>query len=173
MSKLRTANLMGALATAIADRVEADLKTHPNQNDSAAAALNLIALYEGCSNLALSRGLKLSHPATLRLVGKLEASGLVEVRPGPDKRTSALFLTPGGKMRARASLQSRCAVLGGIVELLSPEQRQQLDGIAETLLRALTTTPQEGGHICRLCDEADCPADHCPVHQRALELMSA
>ena len=172
-SKLRTANLIGALAVAIADRIEAALKTHPNQNDSAAAALNLIALYEGCSIAALSEGLKLSHPAALRTVAKLAEGGLVEARSGPDRRTSALFLTASGETRTRTILQTRCAVLGGVVDLLSPVQHAQFDDIAETLLRALTVTAEEGGYICRLCDGANCPEDQCPVHLRALEFVAA
>lgn len=172
-SKLRTANLMGALSVAIADRIEAALKTHPNQNDSAAAALNLVALYEGCSIAALSEGLKLSHPAAVRTVAKLAEAGLVEVRSGPNKRTTALFLTAEGTARSKRILETRCAVLEEIVDTLSPEQRVQLDDVAETLLRALTATPEEGGYICRLCDGVNCPEDCCPVHLRALELGAA
>lgn len=174
MSKLRTANLLGALAGTISDRLEAQLRVHPNQNSSSAAALNLISLYEGCSNAMLSAGLKLSHPATVRLVDKLEAAGLVESRTGvPDRRAVALFLTPAGRARAREILQQRCVALEAVTDLLSAEQRRQLDGIAETLLAALTTTPFEGGHICRLCDEVICPEDICPVHKKAAALIAA
>jgi DNA-binding MarR family transcriptional regulator len=172
MTKLRTANMLGALAGAVADRLEAGLRNHPNQTDSSAAALNLLALYEGCSNVALSRGLKLSHPATVRLVDKLEAAGLVERRAGADRRSVALFLTQAGRARAREILEARCVALEPIVDILSPEQRTQLDGIAETLLRGFTTSPLEGGHICRLCDEAICPPEHCPVHNKAASLMA-
>jgi MarR family transcriptional regulator, negative regulator of the multidrug operon emrRAB len=77
MSKLRTANLLGALAGEIADRIEREGKLHPNETSSATAALNVIGFYEGCSNGALSRALGLSHTATVRLVDKLELSGLV------------------------------------------------------------------------------------------------
>ena len=174
MSKLRTANLLGALAGTIADRLDAQLRSHPNQNNSAAAALKLIALYEGCSNAMLGAGLKLSHPATVRLVDKLEVAGLVESRTGAtDRRAVALFLTPAGQARAREILQQRCVALESVIDLLSADQRRQLDGIAETLLRALTTTPIEGGHICRLCDEVICPQDICPVHQKAVALLAA
>ena len=173
MSRLRTANLLGALAGAISDRLEARLRSHPNQNSSAAAALNLIAVFEGCSNAILGAGLKLSHPATVRLVDKLEAAGLVESRTSvADRRAVALFLTPAGAARAREMLQQRCVDLEATVDLLSADQRRQLDGIAETLLAALTTTPIEGGHICRLCDDVICPQEICPVHQKAVALLA-
>ncbi len=171
MTKLRTANLLGALAGVVVGRLEVLPKSHPNQTDSSKAALHLIALFEGCSNLVLSQALKLSHPATVRLVDKLEAAGLVESRQGADRRAVALHLTPAGRERVRAVLEERCLALEAIVDLLSPEQRGQLDGIAETLLRALTATPLEAAHICRLCDEIVCPPDRCPVHQQALSLL--
>jgi len=48
MSTLRTANLLGALAEEVSDRLNRLNKIHPNQTDSSSAALNVIALYEGC-----------------------------------------------------------------------------------------------------------------------------
>lgn len=171
MSKLRTANLLGALSGAVVERFQTPLKGHPNQNDSAAAALKLIADHDGCTNTALSQALKLSHPATVRLVDKLEAGGLVDSRPGTDRRAVSLHLTAAGRARVRDLLEGRCRELEEIVDVLSPEQRRQLDGIAETLLRSLTTAPVEGAHICRLCDEIVCPPARCPVHVRAGQLV--
>ncbi len=55
MSKLRTANLLSALATEIAGRLERQGRLHPNETTSSMAALNVIAYCEGCSNGALSR----------------------------------------------------------------------------------------------------------------------
>jgi DNA-binding MarR family transcriptional regulator len=173
MSKLRTANLLGALAGELAERLDQCGKIHPNQTDSAAAALNLIGFYEGCSNGALSRALGLSHTSTVRLVDKLEAAGLVKSEPGADRRSVALWLTEEGRKRARAVVQDRCLMLGEIVEVLTPEQRAQLDRIAESLLRALVTGATEADHICRLCDETACPPEQCPVHQRALAVAAS
>ena len=172
MSKARTANLLGALAGAVVDEFEAPLKAHANQNTSSVAALKLIGDAGGCSNAELSQALRLSHPATVRLVDKLEAAGLVESRVGADRRAVALHLTEAGRRRVRALLDERASALDAIVDVLPAEQRRQLDLIAETLLRALTETPLEGAHICRLCDEHACPDGRCPVHRRALELST-
>ena len=101
MPKLRTANLLGALSTEIAGRLEQQLRKHPNATDSGVAALNIIGFYEGCSNGALSRALQLSHTATVRVVDKLEAAGLVESRSARDRRSVALYLTSRGRTRAR------------------------------------------------------------------------
>ena len=78
--KLRTANLLGALACEISERLDERLKNHPNESDSAAAALNVISFYAGCSNNALSRALKLSHTTTVRLIDKLARRSIAAQR---------------------------------------------------------------------------------------------
>ncbi|HXB80902.1 MAG TPA: MarR family transcriptional regulator [Bradyrhizobium sp.] len=173
MSKLRTANLLGALAGEIADRIEREGKLHPNETSSATAALNVIGFYEGCSNGALSRALGLSHTATVRLVDKLELSGLVRSERGADKRAVALRLTRHGRERARAVIHDRCLRLGDLIEVLTPRQRRQLDDIAEALLKSMVKAAQDADHICRLCDGAACPTRQCPVHQKAVALETA
>jgi MarR family transcriptional repressor of emrRAB len=172
VSTLRTANLLGALAGEVSNRLERLLKHHPNQTDSAAAALNTIALYEGCSNTQLSRTLRLSHPATVRLVDKLEAEGAVERRDADDKRAVALYLTRRGRARAKDLLVSRCEALRDIVNPLSIREREQLSRLLEKLLRPLVTIPQDGDYICRLCDSVACPPNNCPVHQAAVTLAA-
>jgi len=150
MSKLRTANLLGALAGEITDRIERQGKLHPNQTSSATAALNVIGFYEGCSNGALGRALGLSHTATVRLVDKLELAGLVHSETGTDKRSVALRLTDLGRDRARSVIRERCLRLGDFIGALTPAQRRQLDEIAETLLKSMVNAAQDADHICRL-----------------------
>ena len=168
MSTLRTANLLGALACEISDRLERLIKLHPNQTDSAAAALNVVAFYEGCSISQLSNVLRLSHPATVRLIDKLAADQVVERRETDDKRAVALFLTKKGRVRANQILVTRCDALRNIVGTLSAREQEQLGGLLEKLLRPLVRTAQESDYICRLCDSVSCPPDICPVHLEAL-----
>lgn len=171
--KLRTANLLGALATAVAGRLADVAKGHPNQTDTGTAALNLIALFEGCSNNELSRALQLSHSATVRLIDKLEADGLVSRLGARDRRAVALHLTPLGKRTAETALKARCVAQSDLVERLSDAQRAALDDIAATLLKHITRSPLEAAHICRLCNHLDCPEADCPVHKKALEMSVA
>ncbi|WP_373991280.1 MarR family winged helix-turn-helix transcriptional regulator [Duganella sp. BuS-21] len=163
---LRTANLLGALSLAITDRLLVELKEHSRQNDTSASALNVISFAEGCTNGQLCAALQLSHSATVRLVDKLSEAGFVEVRQGLDKRSVAIFLTDAGRDRTRSVVQARNHALGDLVELLAPQQRAQLDGIAEILLEKMTQARADAMHICRLCDEQACPQDRCPVHQK-------
>ena len=172
LSTLRTANLLGALSGEVADRLERMLKVHPNQTDSVAAALNALAFYEGCSNAQLSRTLRLSHPATVRLIDKLEADGSVERRETKDKRAVALYLTKKGRARAKELLVTRCAALRDIVAPLSSREQEQLSMLLEKLLQPLVRTEQDGDYICRLCDSVACPPDACPVHRAAVSLAA-
>jgi DNA-binding MarR family transcriptional regulator len=164
MNKLRTANLLGAMSGVVSARLRNAVKTHPNQTETFAAALRTISIFEGCTNGQLSHGLDLSHSATVRLVNRLVEASLVESREGQDKRSVALYLTEKGKVRAIEVLQQRCSVLGGVIDVLSPQQQAQLDDICDTLLKEFAETPFEGGHICRLCDHINCPPEDCPVH---------
>jgi MarR family transcriptional regulator, negative regulator of the multidrug operon emrRAB len=173
MSKLRTANLLGALATEIAGRLERHGRLHPNETSSAAAALNVIGFYEGCSNGALGHALGLSHTATVRLVDKLEAADLVVSERAADKRAVALRLTDGGRERARHVVHERCVLLGDILDVLTPAQRHSFDEILETLLKSMVKAAQDADHICRLCDGEECSEERCPVHQRAVALDAA
>lgn len=167
-AKARTANLLGTLAGAVEDRLAARPKGHHNETDSSLAALNLLSELQGCTNLQLSQAMKLSHTAMVRLIDRLESAGLVERRAGSDRRTVNLWLTPSGQARVREAALERGATLLDIVGRLSEPQQRQLDRIAETLLRAMTTGDAEATYLCRLCDDRACPPDRCPVHQEAL-----
>ena len=169
----RTANLLGALALALTGRIAARVRRHPNANDSAAAALNLISFYDGWSNNELARALQLSHPATVRLVDRLVADGLVQRRSGSDKRAVAFTLTRRGAERGAKIIGARSAALQNVTEILSAGEKRQLDRILEKLLTAMTETADDGNTICRLCDEGACPPDRCPVHQAALRHEAA
>lgn len=170
---MRTANLLGALALTLMDRAERLSKRHPNETSSSMAALNVIGFYDGCSNNELSQALGLSHTATVRLVDKLEASGLVTSETGVDRRSVALKLTPSGRDRAQDIVSERCRRLCGMLDILSDEDQRHLSRISEILLKSLVDAAGDADHICRLCDETSCPRDQCPVHSRALELDSA
>jgi MarR family transcriptional repressor of emrRAB len=164
MSRLRTANLLAALAGDVTDLLDARLKAHPNQTTSSAAALNVLGFWDGCSNAELSRVLGLSHTATVRLVDKLEAEGLVVARTGIDRRAVALSLTREGETRARELLKGRCAAVAEVIDVLSDAEQAQLAGLLEKLLAPRATDDFRAAHICRLCDDTACPPEHCPMH---------
>ena len=164
MTRLRTANLLAALAGEITDRVEAELKTHPNQTDSSVAALNIMSFWDGITNAELAKALHLSHTATVRLVDKLEEQGLVEARGGEDRRATYLHLTSGGKKAVQPALRARCAAIDGYLDVLTKAEEAQLAGLLAKLIRPLAKDDMAISHFCRLCDFTVCPDDQCPMH---------
>jgi MarR family transcriptional regulator, negative regulator of the multidrug operon emrRAB len=164
MARLRTANMLAAFAGEVTERVGTAIKRHPNQTSTAAAALNIMGFWEGITNAQLSRALKLSHTATVRLVDKLEAQGLVEARGGKDKRATHLHLTEAGRNAVLPMLTARCAAVERYLTVLTPAEEQQLAGLLVKLMQPLGADAYSVCHFCRLCDLATCPADQCPMH---------
>lgn len=165
MSRLRTANLLAAFAGEVTARANAALKSHPNQTDSAFAALNIMSFWEGITNAQLARALELSHTATVRLVDKLEAQGYVEAREGDDKRATHLYLTAAGRKAVQPALVAHCAAVNKYLGALTTAEEKQLTRLLEKLMRPLGTNAYGVSHFCRLCDFAACPAGQCPMHE--------
>src|ERR1700743_2262218 len=124
MSRLRTANMLAAFAGEVSERVADVLKSHPNQTDSAPAALNIMSFWDGITNAELARALKLSHTATVRLVDKLEAQGFVRSSEGKDRRATYLHLTEAGRKIVVPALVGRCAAVEGYLKALTETEEQ-------------------------------------------------
>ena len=118
----------------------------------------------------LARLLHISHPATVRLVNRLEAEGLVERRPGgDDARSRALVLTDAGQRAALAAARKRLEILDQLLSSLTAAERRQLEPVIGKLLGALTSDRWDARHICRLCDIPTCQMPACPVDQAIAE----
>jgi MarR family transcriptional repressor of emrRAB len=156
----RTANLLGAVGLAVADRIEQVAREVLGRAGETPAALVVIGYGMGPSNDGLRRILGLSHPGSVRLVDRLVADGLVMRRQGRDKREIALYLTERGAELREDLLKER---LSGIRPLLSSLTDAEQESLAQTLrkiLSALGTTDLARCTLCRLCDDRvcfDCP----------------
>jgi DNA-binding MarR family transcriptional regulator len=150
----RTANLLGALATALVDRV----------SDSTTSA-TLVTLFNspGLNVGDVARVIGLSHAGTVRVIDRLVAEGFVARGRGHDGREVVLQLEPKGRRAARAMLSARAAVLDQALGALSTDDCRTFERIAEQLLKALTPDPDVADHTCRMCDERACPLSSCPV----------
>jgi len=163
MNHDRTANLLGALALALADSLTHETEMRAEHGAAAPAALVTVGIAPGGSIDELARILGLSHSATVRLIDRLANDGLVERRGGADGRTAALYLTRRGRARRRTVLHGRDRVLAEALDALSGREREALTGLMEAMLGALTSGRRHADHICRLCDEDVCPGETCPV----------
>jgi MarR family transcriptional regulator, negative regulator of the multidrug operon emrRAB len=162
----RTANLLGALALAVADRLDLALRAATGRPGSDTAALVILSTeLTGASQDTLGQVLALSQPGVARLVDRLVAAGLLERGPGPDGRTHALAPTPVGREIAGKALRARAEAMRGLVDGLDAEDQAQLSHVLARLLQTITEDRSSARRLCRLCDPDTCghPDGRCPV----------
>jgi DNA-binding MarR family transcriptional regulator len=156
MADDRLANLLGVTALAAADRLRAAVEADLGHGGAAPAVLVHLQAYPGESVEALRRVLAISQPATVRAVDRLAEEGLVERRPGPDRRTLALFLTRRGQHAARRVLARRMASLRDILAALDEDERARLLPLLEKLTSCLAVDRPGALNVCRMCDRRSC-----------------
>lgn len=169
MDELRTANLLGAAALAIADHLTDAVADMVDCGASAPAALITLVSEPGVGITMLGARIGLSQPAAARLVSNLEANGLVERRPGQDDRSQALFPTELGYEKARGALKVRQQVTSELIGVIKPSERKALTSALEKMLALLLDEDRRPHVLCRVCDRAMCIADEhvCPVSAAA------
>jgi DNA-binding MarR family transcriptional regulator len=163
---VRTANVLGALALLVGDRMEDAVAGASGHSVTAATALS--ALYHFLDRPSidqLHRVLGLSSSGTVRLVDRLEADGLVVRGAGSDARSTTVSLTEAGREAAAAVASARSAVLSGMLDLVPPADRAALADIGARMLAAVMLGPGPPPWVCRLCDTISCGhADGgCPI----------
>ncbi|MEM6583547.1 MAG: MarR family winged helix-turn-helix transcriptional regulator [Pseudomonadota bacterium] len=157
----RTSNLLGVVALAVADRIEASALQILNHAGETPAALVVIGYGLGPSNDLLRRVLGLSHPGTVRLVDRLVADGLVERRRGRDRREIALYTTKKGQAVREEILAGRLTTIRPLLEHLTNQEQDILDRLLHKMLSSLDTTDMQRRTLCRLCDDRVC--SNCPI----------
>ena len=163
-------NVLGALALAVADLLEADAAAH-GRTGLEQAALVLLRTLPGMSQSDLQRRLGLSQPGTTRLVDRLTTRGLVIRRPGRDDRTHALRLTTLGAAQAGAAEQRRHAILGRATHAVTSTQAHVVTEALDAMLASLVEHGSSPYRTCRLCDQRACTSTDrpCPAEPSAAE----
>jgi len=160
----RLANLIGAFANAISDRVRAAVAERVDLGGEAAAAMIVLGHEPGLSIDQLGKILKLSHPGAVRVVDRLVAAGLAERKASAvDRRFLSLHLTEAGEKERAAVLDGRRAVLAPLLALLTPEELPVLERAIEKMLVSLPGDATSAMSVCRYCDQERCP--NCPMDQ--------
>jgi DNA-binding MarR family transcriptional regulator len=176
-SRQHTANVLGALSLAVADRMNTAVESIAALGPSAPAALAAMHEFaDGGSVTQLSSVLGLTHSGTVRLVDRLAAEGLVERVGAEDGRAVSVVLTGDGRRMAAQILQAREQSLSGALAGLSPEEVDSLAAALDTMLTTVTlaraeersarTSDRPRPWLCRLCDFTACgrSEDNCPVN---------
>jgi len=157
----RTANLLGVVGLAVADRIEDTTSSILSHAGETPAAVVVIGYGRGPSNDQLKKALGLSHPGTVRLVDRLVADGLVERRQGKDKRAIALYLTKAGTRLREQILKGRLETIRPLITGLSKDERATLAELLHKLLVSMDPSDDERRTLCRLCDDRVCT--NCPI----------
>ncbi|MEM1046704.1 MAG: MarR family transcriptional regulator [Pseudomonadota bacterium] len=163
----RTANLLGVVGLAVADRIEDTAREVLNHAGETPAALVVIGYGSGPSNDQLRRVLGLSHPGTVRLVDRLVADGLVERRKARDKRAVALHLSERGMAIREDLLKGRLAAIRPLLTPLTGMEQETLTTLLHKMLSSMETTADERRTLCRLCDNRICTDCPIPADARA------
>jgi DNA-binding MarR family transcriptional regulator len=163
MNHDKTANIVGALALAVADAVLREAEGKAPEPGPAAAAISLLAHEPGMSVDRLRRALGLSHPGAVRLVDRLAANGVVVRKSSErDGRAVALHLTDAGRKACAKIRAARRGTLARMLNALDADERATLGTLTEKMLRGLIEGVDHAYSVCRLCDEvacADCPVE--------------
>jgi DNA-binding MarR family transcriptional regulator len=162
----RTENLLGVLALLVTDEMNAQNTVAALAGPTARAMLNAVGQYPDSSIEVLRDAVDLSHPAAVRAVAGLVEAGLIEKKPGPDKRAVALALTATGKREAKRMQTARERMLQRVVSRLDADERIVFEDLLIKILWHETRDPAHAMQLCRLCDEGPCLKAGCPVECR-------
>jgi MarR family transcriptional repressor of emrRAB len=163
----RAAQLLGALAVAVSDRLVASLSESARLSPAAVAALLWIHRAPGVRSRELRKALGIGSAAVAQLVSRLERLGLIlRTRDPLDGRAERLRVSELGARSADQALRAKAHRLGSLVASLPEVLRPRLIRIAELLLPALSDTPRDLFRTCRFCDWNLCRMDAtapCPL----------
>jgi len=159
-----TANILGALAVLIQDRVEGTWQSSLDLSPMAAAALVQIEGEPGCSIELVAGRIGLTHSATVRVIDKLAERGLVEKdRARKDARAQSLKLSKAGKRIAQQLHEARNQVTDDLLAGLAPAQRTALEQAIRAILHRCVEPGREADVTCRVCDDRRCSPEICPI----------
>ena len=169
----RAANVLGALALVLADRMADAVEDAAAQAESGATALSALVhvLPPDPSIDLLRQVLGLTHSGTVRLVDRLEHAGLVRRSAGQDGRSTAVRLSAAGRRAATRVTRERAGQLTGALAVLTNDEQEQLADLAGRVLAGLGRDGAGGADgsverwTCRLCDTTACGRlqGRCPV----------
>src|SRR6476661_7215837 len=122
------ANVVGAMALAVADRLRGATEDAAGLGGALPAALVALHEFAGGQPIEFLAGaLRVTHSRAVRVVDRLEEAGLAKRSAAPgDGRAVSVALTPRGRRVAARIAAARAAVLEDALGDLSEAEREQL-----------------------------------------------
>jgi DNA-binding MarR family transcriptional regulator len=162
----RLGQLFGVTALAAMDRLRVEVGGDADVGELEAGALVHLQAWPGCSLGDLAGVVGRSQPATVRLVDRLVARGLVRRGTGADRRTLALALTDAGARVADAILTARARALAPMLGDLSPREQASLERVLARVAAGIANDWPTAVRACRLCDRRACTSGPgCPLER--------
>lgn len=164
------ANVLGAVALAVAGEIPVAATPVGGRSDSAAATLSALYHFPGLPTVdRLGQVVGLTHSGAVRLVDRLAGAGLVERGLGSDRRSRSVRLTASGRRAARRVSDRRIAYLTSLLAGFSPAEIGALHELLGRVMGQVVQHKQGGGWICRMCDLQACgrAAGNCPAANAA------
>jgi len=166
------ANLLGALALAVDDRMADAVAAAAGHSVTAATALSgleHLRILAAPSIEQLSRALGLTHSGTVRLVDRLEEDGYVRRQRGVDGRSAAVALTEAGRDVATRVTAARREVLDAALDALTPAEQAAFGELVGRIVVGMMREPGAVRWTCRLCDTGACGryTGGCPIGRAA------
>jgi DNA-binding MarR family transcriptional regulator len=165
-----TANVLGAVALAVAGQIPVAVTPDGGRSDSAAAALSALYHFLGHPTVdQLGQVLGLTHSGAVRLVDRLADAGLVERGPGSDRRSRSVRLTAAGRRAAQRVSERRIAYLTSLLADFSATETGTIHELLGRVMGQVVHHKQGGAWICRMCDLQACgrAAGNCPAAHAA------
>jgi DNA-binding MarR family transcriptional regulator len=162
----RCANLAGALALAMVDRVSGAVAAATGQSETPAAALSALFFFIERPTIDMLRQvLGVTSSGAVRMVDRLEQLGYVKRRPGDDARSTFVVLTPAGRRVAERVARARAGELTKALSVLTTEERATFETLLGRVLAGMIRAPGAVKWTCRLCDTDVCGRFEggCPV----------
>lgn len=166
----RGANLLGALALAVSDRMSDAVAVAAGHSVTSATALSALHHFLDAPSVDLLRQvLGLTSSGTVRLLDGLEAAGHVTRGAGRDGRSTAVMLTAAGREAAERVSVARAQLLEDTLAPLSGAERATFEALVSKLLVGMMREPGAVRWTCRLCDTGTCRAEpgDCPFRIEA------
>jgi DNA-binding MarR family transcriptional regulator len=173
----RAANLLGAVALRVSDGMAGEITAAAGQGgrpgaETAAVALSALHHFLDAPTIdRLRQVLGLTSSGAVRLVDRLQESGLVRRGTGADGRTTTVVLTTSGRRAAARVARAREQVLDDALSVLAPREREVFEDLLGRVAVGLIREPGASRWMCRLCNTGVCGLEDrsCPVTRAAYE----
>ena len=134
----RLANLLGVVATGLADRMQDASRDAAGLGGSDPAALITLLDFSPSGTVqTLSQICGLTHSGGVRLVNRLAEAGYVTRGAGPNARSVTVSLTPAGRAVALDLRAARHEAIAAMMAELTASQRAELVRTCEVLSQRL------------------------------------